>query len=61
MSTTASLLGRNSLAWTAIVRHDFLREVGEGRNDGTGFARWLEKDYLFVSGLIGFVGRLVSR
>ncbi|MCB1188047.1 hypothetical protein KDL29_12855 [bacterium] len=61
MSTTASLLGRNSLAWTAIIRHDFLREVGEGRNDGTGFARWLEQDYLFVSGLIGFVGRLISR
>ena len=61
MSMTGSLLDRHSIAWTAIINHDFLRNVGEGRMDEEGFIRWLEQDYHFVSGLISFVGQLISR
>jgi thiaminase len=59
--TTDDLRERHGAAWAGATRHPFLVGVRDGTITTAAFDTWLGQDHLFVSDLLWFQARLLSR
>ena len=61
MNGVAALIQRHAELWRAATHHPFLDGVRDGGLPPAAFGAWLEQDYLYVSDLLMFQARLLSR
>jgi len=61
MTLTAELTQRYSGQWNAMTHHTFITQVAERSIALENFNKWLVQDYLYVKGLVGFLGSLIAR
>src|SRR5687767_6136594 len=61
MSFTSRLLCEFDPQWQAMTRHEFIRTVADASIEPAQFHAWLQQDYLYVRGLINYVGLLIAK
>ncbi len=55
------LLAAARPVWDRILGHPFLAAVADGSIDDETFRTWMAQDYLYVQGMVPFMGALVAR
>ncbi|MDQ3024222.1 MAG: hypothetical protein M3R04_07570 [bacterium] len=54
-------MNEQAVLWQAMTHHRFLLGMADTSITAEQFGRWLQQDYLYVEGLINYIGQLIAK